>query len=65
MPPRIRCDGDGWVVRANKELDYPHHLHTLDHTKVSGLKITGDVSVSFVGIVSKGASSIVSDLSQT
>jgi hypothetical protein len=42
------------MVQVNKEMNYPHYLHAVDHTLVTALEITGDVSISFAGLVDQG-----------
>ena len=40
----------------NEDLSYPHHLHHADHTLVTGVRLQGDMMVTFAGIVGKGDS---------
>merc|ERR1719483_1569478 len=47
----LTCDDDGWRLQINNEKPYPHFLHLLDHQNLHDLIITGDVSISFAGIV--------------
>ena len=51
---RLRCDDDGWRIQVNDETPLPHFLHLLDHKHLLNLEITGDVSISFAGIVPAG-----------
>ena len=47
--------------QVNEDLSYPHHLHHADHTQVTGVRLKGDMMVTFAGIVGKGDSTELND----
>ena len=50
----IKCDDDGWMLKVNTELGYPHFFHLFSPLNVTGFEITGDVMITFVGIGNEG-----------
>jgi hypothetical protein len=50
----IRCDDDGWMLKVNTELGYPHFFHLFSPGNVTGFEITGDVMITYVGIGDEG-----------
>ena len=36
---RISCDTDGWVVKSNKEKDYPTFLHIIQPVEILDIQV--------------------------
>ena len=56
---RLTCDVDGWALQVNEEKPYPHLEHVMGYTDLHSLVITGDVRISFAGIVHTGINFIL------
>ena len=52
----IQCDSDGWILKVNKEQDYPHSFHFFPATEVKSISVIGDILLSYIGFGSKGRS---------
>ena len=52
----VTCDDDGWMLKVNTELAYPHFFHLFSPLNVTGFEILGDVVITFVGIGDEGIS---------
>ena len=46
---RVRCDGDGWVIQVNDEVQYPHFYHKVPLENITHVDFTGDVEFNYVG----------------
>ena len=46
---RISCDEDGWVVRVEGELAYPHFFHFYPIENITSVLVKGDFIVNFLG----------------
>ena len=51
----ILCDPDGWILRVNKEAEYPHFFHLFPAQDILTVDVTGDVLISYIGFGSKGS----------
>ena len=36
---RISCDTDGWVIKSNKEKDYPTFLHIIQPVEILDIQV--------------------------
>ena len=45
----IRCDEDGWIVKANREEELPVFFHLMPPAHIGGIKVSGDVELSYFG----------------
>ena len=50
----IQCDPDGWVLKVNKEQNYPHSFHLFHASEIKSVNVLGDVQLSYIGFGSKG-----------
>ena len=50
----LQCDGDGWILKVNKEADYPHFFHVFPPEDILTVNVEGDVQLSYIGFGSKG-----------
>ena len=50
----IQCDPDGWVLKVNKEQNYPHSFHLFPASEIKSVNVLGDVQLSYIGFGSKG-----------
>ena len=51
----IQCDPDGWVLKVNKEQNYPHSFHLFPASEIKSVNVLGDVQLSYIGFGSKGS----------
>ena len=51
----IQCDPDGWVLKVNKEQNYPHSFHLFPAGEIKSVNVLGDVQLSYIGFGSKGS----------
>ena len=49
------CDEDGWTFSANKEPNYPHFFHPFSPAEITGIQISGDLAISYVGFGNEGS----------
>ena len=40
---RISCDTDGWVVKSNKEKDYPTFLHIIQPVEILDIQVRDQI----------------------
>jgi len=57
---RISCDTDGWVVKSNKEKDYPTFLHIIQPVEILDIQVLGDVEISYIGFGDDSKTSLYS-----
>ena len=46
---RIKCDGDGFTLQANKEARLPTYFHTFPPAQIRSVEVRGDAAVGFLG----------------
>ena len=47
--PRVSCDEDGWVLKVNKEKDYPTFMHVIQPSEIETINVLGDIEISYIG----------------
>jgi hypothetical protein len=45
----IQCDEDGWVLKPNREEEYPVFFHLMSPAEIIHIKVFGDIEISYFG----------------
>ena len=47
--PSIRCDEDGWIVKANREEEHSVFFHLMPPADIVSITVSGDIELSYFG----------------